>query len=219
MPGQLPPAFVSRLLAHLRTCDQPLIEIWGWPWSGKRRLFEALAAADPAAWSRFGPHVPLRRVSRGPRWLVAEGVHRAHELLVAAEALRPDQRLIFLLERRCDEEILPARSLTPTELLLREDEMAEMFGPAGSREVEELMAHSDGWLGPLEWLRGRTGCEFSEITFIDDKVNHLDSVASLGVRCALAAWGYNGAREIELARLRGYLVCTLADVEAQLFDG
>lgn len=71
----------------------------------------------------------------------------------------------------------------------------------------------------LERLQRRCGCEFSEITFIDDKVNHLDSVASLGVRCALAAWGYNGAREVALALSRGYLVCTLADVEAQLFDG
>ena len=69
----------------------------------------------------------------------------------------------------------------------------------------------------LERLRADVGCEFSEITFIDDKVNHLDDVASLGVRCALAAWGYNGDREASLARSRGYLVCTLPSVEAQLF--
>jgi len=69
----------------------------------------------------------------------------------------------------------------------------------------------------LKGLKASFGCEFSEITFIDDKVNHLDSVASLGVRCALAAWGYNGAREAAVARSRGYLVCTLPSVEAQLF--
>ena len=69
----------------------------------------------------------------------------------------------------------------------------------------------------LERLRADVGCEFSEITFIDDKVNHLDRVAFLGVRCALAAWGYNGPREFEVARSRGYRVCTLSDVEAQLF--
>ena len=65
----------------------------------------------------------------------------------------------------------------------------------------------------------RLGVAPAEITFIDDKVNHLDAVSELGVRCALAAWGYNGARERELARERGYLVCTLGDVEATLFDG
>jgi hypothetical protein len=42
-------------------------------------------------------------------------------------------------------------------------------------------------------------------------------VAGLGVRCALAAWGYNGEREIELARQRGYRVCTLENAEQQLF--
>jgi hypothetical protein len=55
------------------------------------------------------------------------------------------------------------------------------------------------------------------MTFLDDKVNHLDSVSPLGVRCGLAAWGYNGPREHGLALERGYLVCRLDDVEAQLF--
>jgi len=70
----------------------------------------------------------------------------------------------------------------------------------------------------LERLRERLGLEFGAMTFIDDKVNHLDSVAPLGVRCALAAWGYNGPREHELADRRGYLVCGLEDVEEKLFE-
>jgi hypothetical protein len=52
---------------------------------------------------------------------------------------------------------------------------------------------------------------------VDDKVNHLESVAELGVRCALAAWGYNGPREQRRARDCGFPVLTLGDVEAQLF--
>jgi hypothetical protein len=55
------------------------------------------------------------------------------------------------------------------------------------------------------------------MAFLEDKVNHLDAVAPLGVRCALAAWGYNGEREQRHARARGYLVCTLEDVEERLF--
>jgi hypothetical protein len=55
------------------------------------------------------------------------------------------------------------------------------------------------------------------MTFLDDKVNHLDSVAALGVRCALSTWGYNGPREHRLARDHGHRVCSLDDVEAQLF--
>ena len=69
----------------------------------------------------------------------------------------------------------------------------------------------------LEALSERTRLTFAEVTFVDDKVNHLDSVASLGVRCVLAAWGYNGERERKLARERGYLVCELADAEARIF--
>jgi hypothetical protein len=61
--------------------------------------------------------------------------------------------------------------------------------------------------------------ESAEMTFVDDKVNHLDSVAPLGVRCALATWGYNGAREQERAIRRKYLMLTLENVESRLFDG
>ncbi len=72
----------------------------------------------------------------------------------------------------------------------------------------------------LEVLQSRLGFDFAELTFVDDKVNHLDSVSRLGVRCGLAAWGYNGERERKLAASRGYLVCTLENAESQLFvDG
>ena len=70
----------------------------------------------------------------------------------------------------------------------------------------------------LAHLHAKLGIPYPEMAFLEDKVNHLDAAAPLGVRCALAAWGYNGEREIRQARARGYLVCTLADVERQLFD-
>ncbi len=56
----------------------------------------------------------------------------------------------------------------------------------------------------LRTLAGRTEIAPGRIVFVDDKVNHLDAVAPLGVRCALATWGYNGEREARLARERGY---------------
>ena len=69
----------------------------------------------------------------------------------------------------------------------------------------------------LAHLQRALGVPYPEMTFLEDKVNHLERVAPLGVRCALAAWGYNGPREHRLARARGFLVCTLEDVEATLF--
>jgi phosphoglycolate phosphatase-like HAD superfamily hydrolase len=70
----------------------------------------------------------------------------------------------------------------------------------------------------VELLARRFGQAAREVTFVDDKVNHLLDVASLGARCALAAWGYNGARERRAAERAGFLVCELADAEARLFE-
>jgi phosphoglycolate phosphatase-like HAD superfamily hydrolase len=69
----------------------------------------------------------------------------------------------------------------------------------------------------LEQLSLRLGLPLPDLTFVDDKVNHLQSVAPLGVRCALATWGYNGPRERDLARRQGFLVLGLSDAEHQLF--
>ncbi len=71
----------------------------------------------------------------------------------------------------------------------------------------------------LELLRDQLGCSFEEILFIDDKVKHLHDVSRLGVRCGLAAWGYNGPPQVEEARRFGYRVLQLDDVERQVFGG
>jgi phosphoglycolate phosphatase-like HAD superfamily hydrolase len=68
----------------------------------------------------------------------------------------------------------------------------------------------------MEVLAGELGVGFDEITFVDDKVNHLDVVAPLGVRCVLAGWGYNGPREHALAAERGYPVARPEDFEAHV---
>ena len=124
--------------------------------------------------------------------------------------------LAILRRRAADVElaIATAKDRVSVQTLLRSYRIDDLF-PA-----ERLLDKETGEnkTAHLKGLQASFGCEFSEITFIDDKVNHLDSVASLGVRCALAAWGYNGDREVEAAQSRGYLVCTLANVEAQLFD-
>jgi phosphoglycolate phosphatase-like HAD superfamily hydrolase len=69
----------------------------------------------------------------------------------------------------------------------------------------------------MERLAEALDLPFPAITFVDDKVNHLEDVAPLGVRCALAAWGYNGEREHVEARAAGIPVCTLDAAEPLLF--
>ncbi len=49
-------------------------------------------------------------------------------------------------------------------------------------------------------------------------MNHLDDVAAMGVSGVLAAWGYNGEREQRQARENGHRVCSLSDIESQLFS-
>ena len=65
----------------------------------------------------------------------------------------------------------------------------------------------------------QVGCRPDEVTFIDDKVNHLEDVAGLGARCMLAGWGYNGEREHRLARAAGFETPGLDGLEAALFAG
>jgi phosphoglycolate phosphatase-like HAD superfamily hydrolase len=67
-------------------------------------------------------------------------------------------------------------------------------------------------------LAVQVGCAPAEVTFVDDKLNHLEDVAALGARCVLAAWGYNGVREQRSAAAQGFLVCGLDDFEAQVFE-
>ena len=71
----------------------------------------------------------------------------------------------------------------------------------------------------LTALRDRLAVDFSDLTFVDDKVNHLEKAAPLGVRPVLAAWGFNTPREHELARRNGFAVATTGDAESVLFGG
>lgn len=74
-------------------------------------------------------------------------------------------------------------------------------------------------IGHLTELILRTGVDPAEITFVDDKVSHLQKVAPLGVRCVLAAWGDNGSREHLQARQEGFPVADLERVDEILFSG
>jgi phosphoglycolate phosphatase-like HAD superfamily hydrolase len=121
-----------------------------------------------------------------------------------------------MLRRRARDVVLAiatAKDRASVRLLLDEHGLSDLFPD------ERLMDKETGRskTAHLQRLQSELGVPFPEMTFVEDKVNHLDAVAPLGVRCALATWGYNGPRERALAEERGYLVCTLADAEGQLF--
>jgi phosphoglycolate phosphatase-like HAD superfamily hydrolase len=130
--------------------------------------------------------------------------------------LPPFAPLLELLRRRAGAAvyaIATAKDAATVARLLERYGVADLFDPRwildkeiGSEKRLHLRALADG-----------LGVALSDITFVDDKLNHLEAVRPLGVRCALAGWGYNGERERLQAGAAGIPVCTLANAEAFLF--
>lgn len=114
------------------------------------------------------------------------------------QLLRPHSSAVTLC-------IATAKDRPSVEALLERYGLTDLF-PA-ERVIDK--EHGRSKRAHLETLRERLDVDFSEMTFVDDKYNHLEDVAPLGVRCVLAAWGYNGPREQRLADQAGYGVCDL----------
>ena len=132
--------------------------------------------------------------------------------------LGPFEEFVALLRRRAADRILvlaTAKDRASVDLLLDAYGIADLF--AAERVVDKEAGRSKR--AHLGILADRLGVGFDRMLFVDDKLNHLEDVASLGVRCALAAWGYNGERERILAAQRGFIVCELAAAEDDLFGG
>jgi len=131
--------------------------------------------------------------------------------------MSPYAPFLGVLRRRATDVLLciaTAKDHGSVHKLLQAYAIADLFPEERVLDKETGVHKSDH----LAYLRERFALDYSEMTFVDDKVNHLDDVGGLGVRCALATWGFNGPRELTRAQAAGHLVCTLDDVEAQLFD-
>jgi phosphoglycolate phosphatase-like HAD superfamily hydrolase len=130
--------------------------------------------------------------------------------------IAPYTPVLAWLKRRATDALLAiatAKDGSSVRVLLEDYELIDLF-------AEERILDKDVGVtkaAHLQHLHQTLGIAYAAMTFLDDKVNHLDAVAPLGVRCALATWGYNGPREHRLARQRGYLVCALEDAESKLF--
>jgi len=128
----------------------------------------------------------------------------------------PYPPFLEILRRRAGDAMLAiatSKDAKTVDALMRDYGIEALFPPERVLD-KETGVHKDAH---LRRLHERLGVAYDEMVFVDDKVNHLDRVAELGVCCALAAWGYNGEREVELAHQRGYRVCTLENAEEQLF--
>jgi phosphoglycolate phosphatase-like HAD superfamily hydrolase len=172
--------------------------------------------ADQAAYDAFyAQHDAIWRERFHARFY-----ERRHALITERPAdwlslQRPFPEVVGMIASRHGEvtmAIATAKDRVSLRLLLAEYGIAACFPDALVLDKETAVSKRVH----LERLAHLLGLACPDITFIDDKVNHLDTVAPLGVRCALATWGYNGPRERALAVERGYLLCTLAGLEQQL---
>jgi phosphoglycolate phosphatase-like HAD superfamily hydrolase len=130
--------------------------------------------------------------------------------------MQPYPRLCALLRRRAGEVrlgIATAKDRASVRRLLAAYGIADLFPDGFVLDKEAGERKGDH----VTKLAAEAGIEPAEVTFVDDKVNHLEDVAGLGARCVLAAWGYNGARERRIAEARGFLVCDLDDFERRVF--
>lgn len=66
----------------------------------------------------------------------------------------------------------------------------------------------------LELLQKMYQLPFDQISFIDDKLLHLESVADLGIQCYLATWGFNTPREYQNAITNGFHLLKLEDLSS-----
>jgi phosphoglycolate phosphatase-like HAD superfamily hydrolase len=172
---------------------------------------------DQEAYDRF-------RDSREPAWLERfhEHFYEVRDALAEASPeawhalMRPYAPFVDLLRKRAGKvayAVATAKDRRSFDAILATHGVLALFPPHLVLDKETGASKS----AHLRRLQTLLDLPFEELTFVDDKVNHLDSVAPLGVRCALAAWGYNGPREHDLAARRGYLVCRLDDAERSLF--
>src|SRR3954471_19134146 len=106
-PSQPPSA--DRLLSRIAALDSPLVQLWGWPGSGRTAVLEALLARH----GRRALGLPLAAVSSaatlrealeaarelGVRWLVASGGPARERIAEAERWLLPGQRLGVATDR------------------------------------------------------------------------------------------------------------------------
>jgi hypothetical protein len=96
---------IDRLLARIESLDAPVVELWGWPGSGRTAVLESLLARH----GRRATALPLAAVASEEalrealaaahevdvRWLVANGGPPQERLAEAERWLLPGQRLVF----------------------------------------------------------------------------------------------------------------------------
>lgn len=162
----------DRLLGRIEAVESPLVQLWGWPGSGRMALLEALLARHRSR----AVALPLASVASeealqealesahevGVRWLVATGGPAGERLAEAERWLRPGQRLVFASDRRRSPGAVHRGMVPPQELLLTAGEVASLWHlltglDAPPETSQALLRATDGWYQPLRLALEATG--------------------------------------------------------------
>lgn len=130
----------------------------------------------------------------------------------------PYPTFLEILRRRSGDAriaLATAKDRRSAEMLLEHLGVGDLFAPELVLDKETGVSKT----AHLTALRDRLDVPFESITFVDDKLNHLEAVVPLGVRPVLAGWGFNTPREHDLAVAKGFPVANFADVEQVLYGG
>jgi DNA-binding SARP family transcriptional activator len=169
-PAQFPPS--DRLLSRIAALDSPLVQLWGWPGSGRTAVLEALLAryghqALGLPLAAVGSEAALREALEaarevGVRWLVASGRPAPERIAEAERWLLPGQRLVLATDQRPGPSALSQGIVPPQEMLLNCNEIAGLWrlligGDPSLQVVQSLQSATDGWYRPLRLALESTG--------------------------------------------------------------
>lgn len=162
----------DRLLGRIEAVESPLVQLWGWPGSGRTAVLEALLARHRSR----AVALPLASVANeealqealesahevGVRWLVTTGGPAGDRLAEAERWLRPGQRLVFASDRRRAPGAVPRGMVSPQELPLDVGEVASLWHLLTGTDVpleaaQTLLRATDGWYRPLRLALEATG--------------------------------------------------------------
>ncbi len=156
---------VARLVEALGT---PLVQVWGWPGSGRgavldallERLGEGARGVAPAQMAEAGRRASLlsEALDRGARWLVCHSLPpgRPGGELVAqwVQQLPAGVRLVVATRSRLEVAGVDGGLITPRELALARHEVAALWRAVAGHELPgeraaALAEAADGWFRPL----------------------------------------------------------------------
>lgn len=180
-------------------------------------LVTGVPLPDQAAYDAFRASLPPERLRAfHKRFYRVRAAWAARDPAGWLAQMRPYAALCEILRRRAGDvrfAIATAKDRGSVRKLLASYGVDDLFPEAFVLDKEAGEKKRDH----VTKLAALAGCPLAEVTFVDDKVSHLEDVAALGSRCVLATWGYNGPRERRIAETRGFLVCSLDDFERKVF--